>query len=317
MRGLSFSLAKLICSAALLYFSLRSTDFAELRSRLDSQSAAWLGLGVAAALLQIFLSALRWREIGLSCGTSLTVSQSIRFNLIGTFFNQTLPSSIGGDAMRIWLSSRGPAGLQPAAYSVFIDRTIGLLALAVMVIASLPWSYALIDDPKGRAALLFVDFAALAGGICFILLGRFKRRWMENWPFARHAIACSVITNRLIFDWKVGPKLASITFCANLLTVVIAWSVIRSISAPPTFWQIFLLIFPVVLITMVPVSIAGWGLREATMGIAFGFAGLAAHEGINVSLLFGGVWLLVGAIGGLVWILGTGHLKTIPVGSSQ
>jgi glycosyltransferase 2 family protein len=58
----------------------------------------------------------------------------------------------------------------------------------------------------------------------------------------------------------------------------------------------------VMLITMLPISIAGWGVREATMGLAFGYAGLATTEGVNVSLLFGAVSFIVGAFGGLVWI---------------
>jgi uncharacterized membrane protein YbhN (UPF0104 family) len=57
------------------------------------------------------------------------------------------------------------------------------------------------------------------------------------------------------------------------------------------------------LITMLPISIAGWGVREATMGLAFGYAGLMSNEGVNVSLLFGAVSFLVGIFGGLVWIL--------------
>ena len=85
-----------------------------------------------------------------------------RYCMIGSFFNQTLPSSIGGDAMRLWLVGRGPAGWKAAAYSIFVDRAIGLIALAVLIVASLPWSYRLIGDPQGRLALLFVDFAALA-----------------------------------------------------------------------------------------------------------------------------------------------------------
>jgi uncharacterized membrane protein YbhN (UPF0104 family) len=56
------------------------------------------------------------------------------------------------------------------------------------------------------------------------------------------------------------------------------------------------------LITMLPISIAGWGLREATMGLAFGYAGLMTSEGVNISLLFGAVSFIVGAFGGLVWI---------------
>jgi hypothetical protein len=59
----------------------------------------------------------------------------------------------------------------------------------------------------------------------------------------------------------------------------------------------------VMLITMLPISIAGWGVREATMGLAFGYAGLVSNEGVNISLVFGAVNFLVGAFGGLVWIL--------------
>jgi hypothetical protein len=56
------------------------------------------------------------------------------------------------------------------------------------------------------------------------------------------------------------------------------------------------------LITMLPISIAGWGVRETTMALAFGYAGLAPNEGVNISLLLGVVSFLVGAFGGLVWI---------------
>jgi uncharacterized membrane protein YbhN (UPF0104 family) len=57
------------------------------------------------------------------------------------------------------------------------------------------------------------------------------------------------------------------------------------------------------LITMLPISIAGWGVRETAMGMAFGYAGLMTNEGVNVSLLYGAVSFIVGAFGGLVWIL--------------
>jgi hypothetical protein len=69
------------------------------------------------------------------------------------------------------------------------------------------------------------------------------------------------------------------------------------------FSQIFQLVPPVILITMLPISIAGWGVREATMGLAFGYAGLMTNEGVNISLLLGAVSFTVGIVGGLVWIL--------------
>jgi hypothetical protein len=71
---------------------------------------------------------------------------------------------------------------------------------------------------------------------------------------------------------------------------------------------------PVILISTIPVSIAGWGLREGAMVMAFSYAGLAASDGLIVSLLFGAATLAVGALGGLVWI-GSGYrwdaIKTI------
>jgi len=59
---------------------------------------------------------------------------------------------------------------------------------------------------------------------------------------------------------------------------------------------------PIILIAMMPISIAGWGVREATMMVAFGYAGLARTDGMVVSILFGLVYFIVGGLGGLVWI---------------
>jgi uncharacterized membrane protein YbhN (UPF0104 family) len=303
MRRILLTTVKILVSAALLYLALRKVSFYDLVSRFDVASLGWIGLAIATTFLQIFAGALRWRLISTDCGAPLVTTQAFRFNLIGTFFNQTLPSSIGGDAVRLWLVARGGAGWRAATYSIFVDRAIGLIALAVIIVASLPWSYQLIDDPHGRSALLLVDFAALAGGAGFLILGRLPGPWLKRWWATHHLHACSVIANRVIFSRDRGPKLAGLSLFVHVLTVVIAWCVVRSIAAPVLFGQVFQLIPPVMLITMLPISIAGWGVREATMGLAFGYAGLVTNEGVNVSLLFGAVYFLVGAFGGLVWIL--------------
>jgi uncharacterized membrane protein YbhN (UPF0104 family) len=125
---------------------------------------------------------------------------------------------------------------------------------------------------------------------------------LKRWWATHHLHACSVIANRLIFSRERGPELAALSLLVHVLTAIIAWCVVRSIAAPVLFGQVFQLVPPVMLITMLPISIAGWGVREATMGLAFGYAGLATAEGVNVSLLFGCVSFVIGAFGGLVWI---------------
>jgi glycosyltransferase 2 family protein len=302
MRRFLLSTIKVLVSAALLYFALRKANFSDLASRINIASLGWIGVAIAVTFIQIFIGVLRWREVSAECGAPLGAMQAMRFNLIGAFFNQTLPSSIGGDAVRLWLVARGGAGWRAATYSIFVDRAIGLIALAIVIVASLPWSYNLIGDPHGRSALLFVDFAALAGGVGFLVLGRLPWPWLKRWWGTHHLHACSVIANRVIFSRVHGPKIAVLSVLVHVLAVVIAWCVVQSIAAPVMFGQVFQLVPPVMLITMLPISIAGWGVREATMGLAFGYAGLMTNEGINVSLLFGAVSFIVGAVGGLVWI---------------
>jgi uncharacterized membrane protein YbhN (UPF0104 family) len=302
MRRILLSTIKILVSAALLYLALRKANFSDLASRIDIASLGWIGLAIAVTFVQIFVGVLRWRVVSAECGAPLATRQAMRFNLIGTFFNQTLPSSIGGDAVRLWLVARGGAGWRAATYSIFVDRAIGLIALAIIIVASLPWSYNLIGDPYGRSALLVVDFAALAGGAGFLLLGVLPWPWLRRWWGTHHLHACAVIANRVIFSRQHGPIIAVLSLLVHVLAVVIAWCVVQSIAAPVGFGQTFQLIPPVMLITMLPISIAGWGVREATMGLAFGYAGLMTNEGINISLLLGAVSFIVGAFGGLVWI---------------
>lgn len=303
MRRILLSTAKILISGALLYLALRKVDLSELFSRFSVTSLFWIGLAIAIAFLQIFVGVLRWREISAACGAPLELGRAMRYNVIGSFFNQTLPSAIGGDAVRLWLVARAGAGWRAATYSIFVDRAIGLVALAILIVASLPWSYALIADPHGRSALLLVDFAALAGGIGFLIFGALKWSWLKAWWATHHIHACAVIANRVIFNRTRGPVIAVLSLLVHVLAVVIAWCVVQSIAAPVSFGQVLLLVPPVMLITMMPISIAGWGVREASMGLAFGFAGLATNEGVNVSLLFGAVSFFVGAFGGLAWIL--------------
>lgn len=295
---------RLILTLALLYFALHGVDFSSLMSRLGDADFRWLAAAVGAALLQIALASIRWRRIATQCGAPIGLAQTTRFNLIAAFFNQTLPSTIGGDAMRVWLVQRAGAGadLRAAAYSVLVDRVIGLLALAVLVVASLPWCYRIVADPSGRIGLLVVDAAAIAGGVGFLLFVHLHWPWLKRlWPF-HHIETCAAIANRVLFDSRSGPRVAILSILVHLLSVVMVWFAARAIAAPVDFIQTFLLVPPVLLISILPITIAGWGLREATMMVAFGYAGLAPADGTTISVLFGGVSFLVGAVGGVVWV---------------
>ena len=200
MRRIIFVILKVLVSGILLYLALRKVNFVDLASRLDIQSVGWIALAFASLLASIAAGSLRWRDVSAVCGAPLSFATALRYNLIGAFFNQVLPSSIGGDAVRLWLVGRN-AGWKAAAYSVFVDRVIGIVALTIVIAIGLPWSYRLIGDPHGRAALLVIDLSAFAVGGGFLALGllpwpqRFLPRLRQRWQAASSPIAPMAFTS--------------------------------------------------------------------------------------------------------------------------
>ncbi|MGY2803916.1 uncharacterized membrane protein YbhN (UPF0104 family) [Bradyrhizobium sp. USDA 4506] len=279
MYGSLIFVIRAAVSVGLLYLGLRGINFATIRFRLNHINALWIALAITTAVFQIFIGAQRWREISDLCHAPLGNLKALRYNIIGSFFNQTLPSSIGGDVVRLWLVKCTGAGWRAATYSILIDRAVGLLALAFIIIANLPWSYAIISDANGRLALVFFNLATLGAGVGFLLVGHMHWAWLKRqWPII-HVHACSAIANQMIFNKSTGPKIAVLSLTIHVLTVVIAWCCARAIDAPSDFERLLMLTPPIILITMMPISIAGWGVREATMMVAFGYAGLAQTDG--------------------------------------
>lgn len=289
-------------SLGLLYLVLRGIDFAAIQSRLSRINLVWITTAVTVAIIQIVLGTFRWREVSNICRARLSHLKALRYNMVGSFFNQILPSSIGGDAVRLWLVHCGGAGWRAATYSIVTDRAVGLIALVLIIAATLPWSYGTIGDAKGRLALVSIDFVALSGALGFLLFGRLRLAWLKSWWPNRHVHACSVIANQVIFSKRSGPMVTMLSFTIHILAVVIAWCCVRAVDASLDLKHVFILIPPIMLITVMPISIAGWGAREAMMMVAFHDAGLAQTDGAVVSILFGAVYLIVGALGGLVWI---------------
>jgi len=93
----------------------------------------------------------------------------------------------------------------------------------------------------------------------------------------------------------------------HVISVSAAWCLAQAIAAPLEWTQALLLVLPVLLISTIPLSIAGWGTRESAMVLAFGYAGLLESNGLVVSMLFGIAAFAAGLVGGLVWILDRGR----------
>jgi D,D-heptose 1,7-bisphosphate phosphatase len=311
MRRLLLFLVKATISILLLYVSLRSVNLAALGERLSRLNAAWVAVALVLQAAQVGLQAVRWRAIALQCGAKLTPRAALRINYIASFFNQVLPSTVGGDAARIWLLARGGGGWASAAYSVLIDRVAGIFALAVIVIACLPWTLALVQDPIARAILVLIGGGAVAGAVVFITIGSLRWQLLERFAPTRHLVAVSRIARRLFRSGQSASTVSLISIAIHFLTIASVWCIAQSVAADASFILLMFMIPPVILIATVPLSIAGWGVREGSMIVAFTFAGLAAGDGLIVSVLYGLTAFAIGAIGGIVWIVSNAKASTL------
>jgi glycosyltransferase 2 family protein len=308
MRKLLPFLAKAAITAALLYFAIGRGNFSLLADRLARLDPVWIAAALAAVAVQTLLLALRWQAIAISCGAALPLRLSYEYTMISIFFGQVLPSTVGGDAVRVWLLARKDASWSVATYSVLIDRFIGVLGLAVMVIVCLPWSLALIQNPVGRSALLLIGFGSVAAALAFIILGNIQSAYLRRfWP-VRHLMNLAVTVKKLLSS-TTGMWTMVLSLLSHVLTSTIAWCAAHAAAAPFGFTQSLLMIPPIMLISTVPISIAGWGVRETALILAFGYAGLPASDALIVSILFGTVMFAFGVAGGGLWLLSGADLK--------
>jgi uncharacterized membrane protein YbhN (UPF0104 family) len=307
MRQWALFALKFAVSAALLYFATRRIQIDTIGERLNQFAPGWLILAIAIGLLQIGLGAVRWQRIASLCGAAMPQPQAVRFGMIAAFFNQVLPSTVGGDAARIVLAARAGNGWRKATYSVLLDRFVGVLALATIVTAGLYWSFGLISDPIGRLVLLAIGLGSLAAAGAFLALDSLPL--LQRWRLTRRLAELAALARRILFSRTSAPSVLFLSLLIHLMTAAMAWSAACAVAAQLSYLDALLLVLPVMLIVTVPISIAGWGVRETALVLAFFYAGLPESDGLLVSVLIGAAMFAVGIIGGLVWLVSPDSLR--------
>jgi hypothetical protein len=300
MRQLALIAVKFAVSAMLFYFAISRIQLGPIGERLYRLDWPWILFAAAIGFLQIGLVTIRWRRIAIACGFDLPMRQALRFNLIASFFGQVLPSTVGGDAARIWLVARAGAGWRAASYSVLVDRFFGVMGLALVVTAGLYWSLALIKNPLGHMVLIVIALGSLTASAIFLALGSWPA--LARWKFTLPFLDMALISRRMLSSSDNGPLVSVTSVLIHLMTAAVAWCIARAVAAQLGYFDAVLLVPPVILIATVPISIAGWGVRESALVLAFSYAGLPESDGLIVSVLLGLVTLAVGLIGGIAWL---------------
>ena len=292
---------KLLLSIAVLVYIVRGLDLRQLRTHLLSVDPAMFVLALVLIFFQTFILNGRWELIMRALGVSLDWLAGWRILMISLWFNQVLPSSVGGDAVRMWLLRQRGVQWPDAVKGVAADRFTALIGLIALMVVGLP---ALILRVSNQAAILAIGaltVAGVAGTIVLLTLDRLPKRLIEL-PAIASFVRFGALVRFLLLQSERRGALFGSALLIHLVTAVACYALARGVGAQLSLLEAGLLIPPVILLTAVPISISGWGVREGAMVASLGLAGVPSEQALSVSLLLGAVSVLIGLAGGVIWL---------------
>lgn len=294
--------AKALVTAGLAWLIADKVDIAAVADRFRAIDPLWLAVTAAAALLQYALAALRWDLILRALDSPLGRRQVAEIFLIGLFFNQALPSSIGGDALRIWRSYNAGLRLGRAVSSVLLDRALGFVALFLLAAVGLPWSFELFGDHPMRWAPPVFIAAALLGLAVLLSLDRLPQSW-RRWRVVRGLAGLAHDGRQVLLRPRPLLAMLLVGLASAVAAVAVVWLLGRTLGLELSFLSCLMLVPILFTVTAVPISLAGWGLREGAAIFLFGLVGVEEHDALALSLAFGITAALTSLPGGVVWAL--------------
>jgi glycosyltransferase 2 family protein len=281
-----------------------------LATRIDlSQAIQIMGqaaLPLMAAALIVLLAtsavvALRWHLILSAEAPSPGPAVLLKVVLVGMFFNQVMPTGVGGDAVRVWRCCKLGIALGAAVRSILLDRACGYLVLVLVYAASLPGLLRILADPRQKAVVVAVLGAGLLGLVGLLLLDYLPRSVMSLRPIAPLA-QLSRETRRLLTHPARCAAVLGLSAVTIGFTILAYKLVADGLGSRLSLGSWVMIVPPVILIQLLPVSLAGWGVREAVLVVVLASFGVPAEAALATSVLLGLCLIAIGLPGGLIWL---------------
>jgi uncharacterized membrane protein YbhN (UPF0104 family) len=292
MRNKLFLAIKIAISVGIFFALASRIEVAQLVSRLNNADVFYFTASVFSAILAVVLISYRWYLIASGIpGLQISFSTATRATFAGLFVGQVLPGAIGVDIVRGWLAWRPGFNNKQLVASLILDRLISLFALVCMIIAALPILKAYLPEK-----IFLLVWTSLLGITACVVLGYF----VVGQVVQRFLIRLG-LKNLMVSRLTTGAALGLAIFAHGLI-ILSAFFMSCSIGVDSTFWIWFLLMPIIILITAIPISINGWGVREGAMVYLWGLFGITATDAFLTSICIGIVAILASLPGVLFWL---------------
>ena len=301
-------LVRLGVSAALLYFVLRSIDLTAFRERVASMNPAWLALALIVYAAQQMIAVWRWDRLLRAQHIEVERKKLAESIWVSMFFNNFLPSNIGGDVVRITDTAREAGSKTLATTVVLVDRAIGLTALLVVAAIGAFVSWLSGIYVPGSRWLWLASIGLVLAAVFVIAMPDFVghllaplRALQKPWVTER----AQRLEEAVMRFGKARGVMAS-AFAAAIVVqlAIVAFYLLtaKGLSVPLPMLLGAVLIPVSLAVQMAPISINGFGVREAVFAFFFRRFGLPPDAAVALSLVSTGMVMGLSLVGGLLFV---------------
>ena len=298
MRNRLIVCAKITISAGVILAIGKRFEFNQLASSLHQANILYLLIATILALLAVPVVGNRWRLLAEMLSFKISIRVATRATFAGIFVGQVLPGGIGADVIRGWMVWNMGLSNKLVIASLVADRIASLFAVALMVVVSLPMLIPLLPQKIVSwiqwSTIAFTVIVPLAYLILRELhstkIGKNITRFIQKLSIESINISTSVILYSL-----------GLAILGHTLMILSAYSLSLAIGINLSLWMWMLIMPVIILVTAIPISINGWGVREFAMIHLWGLFGVAESEAFLISICVGIVAILSSLPGLWFW----------------
>jgi hypothetical protein len=288
----------------------------ELLQTLRQANPFWFAVSLLVGGILNVISSWKWQVLLRSKGIEVSLARLIAYYFIGRFFNMFLPTSVGGDVVRVLELSRHSGAKYEALASVMVDRLSGMATLVVIAAVTVllhPYNLHMLN-------LGILCLAVMTAAIFWLILDQrilpllSKLRGSRIIPLADQILSKLGRLQQALRDYKDTPAALMQVFAISSLfyfmAIVNVWSSALIFSSEVSFISMLLAVPAIMVVMNLPFSIGGLGLMEASFAFFFPLFGCSATLALSTALFMRFKTIAYGLIGGLLHL---GRLRTEPV----
>jgi len=308
MKGKIAALIKTVVTGLLFYLLFKKVDFRDFGAALKNARLDLLFGSFALLWVAHYICIFRWRMLMRPLMPVFSILRLFQIYCIGLFFNLAFPTAVGGDVVKMYYAGKPTRHYAQSFAATFLDRDSGMLAM--MLIACIgTFLLPATSSDLPIALIVWASFGAFVAANVIIFMP-VLHRLLTKMLHAIHLPKLATRVDAISSAFQIMAKHPGILFDSllislvnQLLVCVISWVAAEALHIHVSFLYFVVFIPVTTLITMIPVSLSGMGLREYAFVTLFSAIGVAPASSLAFALLSSAMIILSAVPGGIIYML--------------